>query len=122
MKTIDNSGAKWTKCIHIFGGVKKKYAYIRDIILIVVNSLKKRKKKQIWRVKSKTMYWGLLIFTKFKFKIYHNWYFKTWKNNLLILSRIGKPLFSRIYGPMPKFYRQTKFYRLISLAHGVVQS
>lgn len=120
LKTIDNSGAKWTQCIHIFGGKKKKYAYIRDIVLIVVKSLKHRKKKQIWRVKKKTLYWGLIIFSNYKFHIYHNYYLTTWKSNLLVLSRVGKPLFSRIYGPMPKFYRKTKFYRLIGLAHGVV--
>ena len=41
---IDNSGGKKAYCIRIIGGYKKRYAFLGDVILVAIQSLRKRRR------------------------------------------------------------------------------
>lgn len=56
IKTIDNSGAKWVKCIKVLGKGNKKYATTGNIILITISKFSNRKK-----VKKRIIYLGLIV-------------------------------------------------------------
>jgi large subunit ribosomal protein L14 len=55
LKVSDNSGAKTVKCIKVLGGFKKKYAGIGDIVVISVQKLRNKLKKNS-KVKKKEIY------------------------------------------------------------------
>jgi len=45
LKVSDNSGAKTVKCIKVLNGFKKKYAALGDIIIVSVQKLRNKLKK-----------------------------------------------------------------------------
>lgn len=45
LKVSDNSGAKTVKCIKVLGGFKRKYAKLGDIIIVSVQKLRNKLKK-----------------------------------------------------------------------------
>jgi ribosomal protein L14 len=57
LKVIDNSGAKWSKCIKIIG--KSLIGKTGDIILVTLSNFINRKK-----VKKRTIYLGLIAGVK----------------------------------------------------------
>ena len=44
LKVSDNSGAKLARCIKVLGGFKKKFAYLGDIIVVSILSLRNKSK------------------------------------------------------------------------------
>ena len=44
LKTIDNSGARFVKCIKTLGGFNRKYAYPGDYILVSIKVLRRKRK------------------------------------------------------------------------------
>ena len=61
LNVIDNSGAKKVYCIRIIKGSNKRYAYLGDSILVVVKTLRKKrrvlskvKKGEIHRIENKS--------------------------------------------------------------------
>ena len=47
LKVADNSGAKTVKCIKVLGGFKKRYANLGDVIVVSVQQLRNKSKKNI---------------------------------------------------------------------------
>ena len=47
LKVVDNSGAKIVRCIKVLGGFKKQYASLGDIIVVSVQQLRNKSKKNI---------------------------------------------------------------------------
>jgi len=45
LKVSDNSGAKTVRCIKVLGGFKKKYAKIGDTIIVSIQQLRNKLKK-----------------------------------------------------------------------------
>jgi large subunit ribosomal protein L14 len=67
LKVSDNSGAKEVKCIKVLGGFKKKYASVGNTIIVSVQKLRNKLKKNS-KVKKKDIYKALIIRTKTKLK------------------------------------------------------
>jgi len=44
LKVIDNSGAKKVCCIHIVKGYRKRYAFIGDLVIVSVKSLRSKRR------------------------------------------------------------------------------
>lgn len=63
LNVVDNCGAKKAYCIKVMKGFKKKYAFLGEIILIVVRSLRKRRRK-LAKVKKGEIYKGLVVRTR----------------------------------------------------------
>jgi len=108
----DNSGMKYGKCIHIYGGFKKNYGYVGDILLISIKNL-----RLIRKVKKGELYKSLLIRSKklnfssdgvsSKFK----------KNSVILLTKQLKTLSSRVFGPFSRGLRKKKIIRLLLLSN-----
>jgi large subunit ribosomal protein L14 len=52
LNVIDNSGARQVKCLKIFKGYKRRYAFAGDFVLVSVKKLK-RKTKRIFSCKKR---------------------------------------------------------------------
>lgn len=119
LKVSDNSGAKTVRCIKVLGGFKKQYAKMGDIIIVSVQRLRNRFKRNA-KVKRKEVYKALILRTKLKLKkkngikIYFN------ENSVALLNKQGNPLGTRIIGPVPKILRKKNLQRFISISSGLV--
>jgi large subunit ribosomal protein L14 len=65
LNVSDNSGAKKVYCIRVINGSKKKYACLGDLILVVVKSLRK-KRRSLSKVKKGDIFNALIVRTKKK--------------------------------------------------------
>ena len=117
LKVSDNSGAKTVKCIKVLGGFKRKFAYLGDVIIVSIQELRNK-----FRVNSKVykgeIHKAVIIRTKYKStkKDGSNFFFN--ENSVVLINRQGKPIATRILGPIPKKLRLTKLMKLASISSG----
>jgi large subunit ribosomal protein L14 len=93
----DNSGARTVKCIKICSSGTKRFGYVGQLILA---TLKKKFNKQ--KVKKKTIYYGILISTKYQTLRKDGSVIKFSLNRALLFSKNYKFLGTRIYGSIMK--------------------
>jgi len=119
LKVSDNSGAKTAKCIKVLGGVKKRYAYIGDVIVVSVTELRNRSRKTS-KVKKGEIFKALIIKSKTSQtnKDGSNLRFST--NSVSLMNKQGKPLASRITGPIPATIKKGKFSKFNVISSGSI--
>jgi large subunit ribosomal protein L14 len=117
LNIIDNSGVKKVCCIHIYGGYRKRYAKVGDIVLTSVKSMKKVgpeckfKKGDVVRV--------LILQTKnSKNSPFYN-RAKHYENAGILISNTKKILGSRIFGSVDSMFRYSKFLKVVTIAKGL---
>lgn len=116
LKVSDNSGAKKVKCIKVLGGFKRKYAVLGDIIVVSIQELRNRSKKTS-KVKRKEIYKALIIRTKTPLKKRDGSFIVFNNNAAILLNNKGKPIGTRIIGPIPKYlFKQKKYQKLLSIS------
>jgi len=118
LKVSDNSGAKLVKCIRVLGGLKKKKAFTGDTIVVSVIKLR-NKSKLLSKVKKGEVYQALVIRTKYSlnkksYKLFFN------QNCVCLINKQGKPISTRIIGPLPSKLKKNKYIKLVSLSSGFV--
>jgi len=113
----DNSGAKKAKCIKIFGS-KKKVAYTGDLIRVSIKRLRSSKRSTV-RVKKGEICNAVIIRSKNiknKKNIVQVNSISFLENSIVLLNKQFKLIGSRVIGPVPSFFKQTKFSRLSALS------
>lgn len=118
LKVADNSGAKIVKCIKVLGGFKRTAAYTGDTVIVSILKLR-NKAKASSKVKKGEVYKALIIRTKKELKkkslnIYFN------GNYACIINQQGKPVATRVFGPLPEDLKNKKWIRLNSLSSGFI--
>ena len=119
LNVIDNSGAKVVCCIKVKGGYKKRYARIGDILVVSIKNLR-RKRKTTSKVKKGEVVKALVVRTKLGLKDYSNKYIKFFENSVILLNNNNRPICTRIFGVLPKFFRYTKHLKIASLSAGLI--
>ena len=110
LKVADNSGAKTVKCIKILGGFKKRFGFVGDTIIVSVQKLRNKSKINS-KVKKGEVLKALIIRTKTKIKK-KDGSTSFFKNNFVsLMNKQGKPMATRIIGPMAKRLKQEKFMK-----------
>ena len=118
LKVADNSGAKIVKCIKVIGGFNRSFAYVGDVIIVSVLKLR-NKSRSTSKVKKGEVYKALILRTKKELKKKSsNIYFDN--NQVCILNQQGKPIATRIFGPLPKELKKNKWIKLNSLSSGFI--
>jgi len=92
LKVIDNSGAKYVRCLKVLG--KKKTGHLGDLLVVSVLSLRRGRGRKI-RVKRKEICLALLISTKFKSSRKSGVFVKPFSNSVMLLNRNMKPVGNR---------------------------
>ena len=118
LKVADNSGAQIVKCIKVLGGFKRKFARIGDIIVVSVVKLR-NKSRSTSKVKKGDVFKALVNKTKKElkkksFNICFN------ENNVCIINQQGKPIATRVFGPLPKELKKNKWIKINSLSAGFI--
>lgn len=105
----DNTGARWVKCIHIYGGGLKKYAYLSQYILIAI-----QKRRLLRKFIIKNIYLAILITQKKIFFRIHGYYIKFLYNKVLLLSEIKKIVGTRVFGTAARELLNINYFKIIS--------
>ena len=120
LNVIDNSGAKDVCCIQVLKGYRKRYATIGDIIIVSIKSLR-LKRRSLSKIKKGEVSKALVVRTKVSKNSYSFESSNFFENSVVLLNRQNKLLGTRIFGVVPKYFRYTKFLRIVSLASGFVK-
>jgi len=119
LKVSDNSGAKTVKCIKVLGGFKRSHAVLGDIVVVSVQKLRNKSKKTS-KVKRKEIYKALIIRTKTKLKKKDGSVIIFKENAVALINNSGKPVGTRIIGPIPKFLKKKKFQKFLGISTGLI--
>ncbi|AZP36212.1 50S ribosomal protein L14 [Candidatus Annandia adelgestsuga] len=116
LDVADNSGAKKVMCIKVLGGSKKKYANIGDIIKITIKeSIPKSK------VKKGEIFKAVIVRTKKGIRRPDWSIIRFDSNSCVILNNTNdQPIGTRIFGPITREIKNSKFMKIISLAPEVL--
>jgi large subunit ribosomal protein L14 len=115
LDVADNSGAKRVQCIKVLGGSHRRYARIGDIIKITVKEAIPRGK-----VKKGQVLNAVVVRTRKGVRRPDGSVIRFDVNSAVILNANNEPLGTRIFGPVTRELRTTKFMKIISLAPEVL--
>ena len=115
LDVADNSGAKRVQCIKVLGGSHRRYARIGDIIKITVKEAIPRGK-----VKKGQVLNAVVVRTRKGGRRPDGAVIRFDVNSAVILNANNEPMGTRIFGPVTRELRNTKFMKIISLAPEVL--
>ena len=115
LKVIDNTGAKIIQCIHVYGGSKRKYGRIGDIIVGTVKEAEPRR-----LVKKHDVIKAVIVRQKKPFRRPDGTYIR-FDDNACVVLEVGKePKGGRISGPIPREIKEKGFEKIAALAEELV--
>ena len=115
LKVADNTGAKRLMVIHLYGGSKRRFSRIGDIVLAVVDQ-----SEPTGMVKDKEMVRVLLVRTKKEFRRPDGSYIRFDDNAGIIIDKDGNPRGTRVFGPVAREIKEGGYAKIVSLAAEVV--
>lgn len=115
LTAADNSGARRVMCIKVLGGSKRRYARIGDIIKVTVKDAIPR-----GRVKKGEIYNAVVVRTKKGVRRPDGSAIRFDGNAAVLLNARYEPIGTRIFGPVTRELRTTRFMKIISLAPEVL--
>lgn len=117
LKSADNSGAKILQVIHVFGGSKRKFGYIGDILNCVV-----KQAIPTGQVKESEIVKVVLVRTRKEYRRQDGSYVRFSDNAGVVIDTIKdkNPRGTRIFGPIPREIRDKGFAKIASMAVEVV--
>lgn len=127
---VDNSGAKNATCIHVYGGYQRRYAYLSNKILVTIKKNKrvKRKGSKIKqsikpkaKIKKGMVLKAVLLETKKGIIKYNGDKLIFKRNTGVLLSEKQKFFGTRLFTPVPTFFRKTGYARLMFMARGRIR-
>ena len=119
LKVSDNSGAKSAKCIKVLGGFKKRFARLGNVVIVSIKELRNKSRKTS-KVKKGEIYKALIIKTKTKQVNKDGSIFFFDNNSVSLINTQGKPLATRIIGPVPKKLKKGKYSKFANISLGTV--
>ena len=116
----DNSGGKIVKCIATTKkGSFSRFANIGELIVVSVKSLRIKNKFRS-KIKKGDVVFALITKTKSGLKRKNGIRIRYNNNSAVLLNSQLKPFATRIFGVVPQELREAKFFKLITLASGVI--
>jgi large subunit ribosomal protein L14 len=114
LKVADNSGAKKVLCIRILGS-NRRYGFVGDNIIAVVKDATPQ-----LTVKRSDVVTAVIVRTKHKLGREDGSYIRFDDNACVITTKAGKPVGTRVFGPVPRELKEKGFTQIISLAPEVL--
>ena len=115
LNVADNSGARKLMCIRVLGG-RRQTATIGDVIIAVVKDALPNmplKKSDVVR--------AVVVRTKKGIRRENGMMLRFDENAAVVINKEGNPRGTRVFGPIEKTFRYTKYLRILSLASGVIK-
>jgi large subunit ribosomal protein L14 len=114
LDVADNSGAKSLQCIHVFGGTRKRFAFVGDLIKCAVKSAIPG-----GMVKKGEVVDAIVVRTRKEFRRDDGSYIR-FSQNAAVIIKDNEPIASRIFGPVARELRGKGYTKIISLAPEVL--
>ena len=118
LRVIDNSGSRIAACFKIIKGKKKRYAKMGDLILVSIKKLRS-KRRLTSKTKKGEIYTALIVRTNSIKKHFCGNDVNFFENSIILINKKNKFVGTRIFGSVPKFFRFTKFLKIISISSGI---
>jgi large subunit ribosomal protein L14 len=115
LDAADNSGARRIQCIKVLGGSKRRYAAVGDVIKVSVKDAIPRGK-----VKKGEIYNAVVVRTRKGVRRDDGSLIRFDGNAAVLLNARLEPIGTRIFGPVTRELRTSKFMKIISLAPEVL--
>ncbi|MEM7503853.1 MAG: 50S ribosomal protein L14 [Pseudomonadota bacterium] len=115
LDVADNSGARRIQCIKVLGGSKRRYAGVGDVIKVSVKDAIPRGK-----VKKGEIYNAVVVRTRKGVRRKDGSLIRFDGNAAVLLNARLEPIGTRIFGPVTRELRTSKFMKIISLAPEVL--
>jgi large subunit ribosomal protein L14 len=115
LQSADNSGARRVMCIKVLGGSKRRYAHIGDVIKVSVKDAIPR-----GRVKKGEVYLAVVVRTRKGLRRSDGSAIRFDGNAAVLLNNKFEPIGTRIFGPVTRELRTSRFMKIISLAPEVL--
>ena len=117
LKSADNSGARVLQVIHIFGGSKRKFGYIGDVLNCVV-----KQAIPTGQVKESEIVKVVLVRARKEHKRADGSYIRFSDNAGVVIdnAKDKNPRGTRIFGPIAREIRDRGFMKIASMAVEVV--
>ena len=115
LEAADNSGARRVQCIKVLGGSKRRYANVGDIIKVSVKDAIPRGK-----VKKGEIYNAVVVRTRKGVRCKDGSLIRFDGNAAVLLNARLEPIGTRIFGPVTRELRTSRFMKIISLAPEVL--
>ncbi|MCH7894874.1 MAG: 50S ribosomal protein L14 [Proteobacteria bacterium] len=115
LSAADNSGARRVQCIKVLGGSKRRYAGVGDIIKVSVKDAIPRGK-----VKKGEIYNAVVVRTRKGVRRPDGSVIRFDGNAAVLLNARMEPIGTRIFGPVTRELRTSRFMKIISLAPEVL--
>ena len=115
LDAADNSGARRVQCIKVLGGSKRRYAAVGDIIKVSIKDAIPRGK-----VKKGEVYNAVVVRTRKGVRRPDGSLIRFDGNAAVLLNARHEPIGTRIFGPVTRELRTSKFMKIISLAPEVL--
>ncbi|MGB5245290.1 MAG: 50S ribosomal protein L14 [Woeseia sp.] len=115
LDAADNSGARRVQCIKVLGGSKRRYAAVGDVIKVSVKDAIPRGK-----VKKGEVYNAVVVRTRKGVRRKDGSLIRFDGNAAVLLNARLEPIGTRIFGPVTRELRTSKFMKIISLAPEVL--
>ena len=115
LDAADNSGARRVQCIKVLGGSKRRYAGVGDIIKVSVKDAIPRGK-----VKKGEIYNAVVVRTRKGVRRKDGSLIRFDGNGAVLLNSRLEPIGTRIFGPVTRELRTSRFMKIISLAPEVL--
>ncbi len=115
LDVADNSGARRVLCIKVLGGSRRRYARVGDVIVVTV-------KEAIpgGKVSKGDVVKAVVVRVAKEMGRADGSYIKFDTNSAVILDNQGKPVGTRIFGPVARELRARRFMKIVSLAPEVL--
>jgi len=115
LDAADNSGARRLQCIKVLGGSKRRYANVGDVIKVSVKDAIPRGK-----VKKGEIYSAVVVRTRKGVRRQDGSVIRFDGNAAVLLNARLEPIGTRIFGPVTRELRTSRFMKIISLAPEVL--
>jgi len=118
LKVADNSGAKSLMVIHVFGGSKRKFGYVGDVLNCVVGGA-----SSIGTVKDSQIVKVVLVRTRKEKRRSDGSYIRFSDNAGVVIdtAKDKNPIGTRIFGPIAREVKDKGFSKIASMAIEVIQ-
>jgi large subunit ribosomal protein L14 len=112
----DNCGAKRLRLIHVFGGWKRRWAHVGDVVTAVVD-----KADPMGVVKDSEMVKAVIVRTRKDVRRKDGSYIRVDDNAAVVIDpKSGEPRGTRVFGPIAREVKEAGFNKIASLASEVL--
>lgn len=116
LNVADNTGARKVSCFHVFGGYRKRYARIGDIVTANVKVAAPR-----GLVKKGEVVHGVIVRQRKELRRPDGTYIRFDDNAIVLVDKnTNEPRGTRIFGPVARELRDLGFQKIVSLAPEVL--